>query len=98
MPGALVYVLPDAAWARRVRGIFGNEIANAHPAQAHAVVTVREDGDYTVSVRAPCARPVGADALCREFGGNGRAAAAGIERLPRDRLQEFVARLAEKCS
>jgi hypothetical protein len=97
LPGALVYLMPDAPWARRVRGIFGNEIANAHPAQAHAVVTVREDGDYTVSVRAPCARPVGADALCREFGGNGRAAAAGIERLPRDRLQEFVARLAGKC-
>ena len=95
LPGALVYVLPDAAWARRVRGIFGNEIANAHPALAHAVVTVREDGDYAVSVRAPRANPYGADALSREFQGDGRAAAAGIGRLPREELREFVARLAD---
>jgi hypothetical protein len=93
--GAIVYVLPDAAWARRVRGIFGNEVANAHPRLAHAVVTVREDGEYAVSVRSPRANPSGADALCRKFGGNGRAAAAGIGRLPRERLAEFVARLAE---
>jgi hypothetical protein len=93
--GALVYVMPDAPWARRVRGIFGNEVANAHPARAHAVVTVRDDGDYAVSVRAPRASPYGADALCRKFGGNGRAAAAGIGRLPREELREFVARLAE---
>jgi hypothetical protein len=95
LPGALVYLLPDAPWARRVRGIFGNDIANAHPAHAHALMTVRQDGDYAVSVRAPRAHPVGADALCRAFGGNGRAAAAGIERLPRERLEAFVARLAE---
>jgi hypothetical protein len=94
LPGAIVFVLPDAAWARRVRGIFGNEIANARQALAHAVVTVRADGDYAVSLRAPRANPAGADALCREFGGNGRAAAAGIGRLPRHELQEFVARLA----
>lgn len=93
--GALVYVLPDAPWARRVRGIFGNEIANADPARAHAVVTEREDGDYAVSVRAPRASPYGADALCRKFGGNGRAAAAGIGRLPRGELRQFVARLIE---
>jgi hypothetical protein len=95
LPGALVYVMPDAPWARRVRGIFGNEVAYAHPARAHAVATVREDGDYTVSVRARFAHPFGADALCGEFGGNGRAAAAGIERLARERFPEFVARLAE---
>jgi hypothetical protein len=94
LPGAVVYVLPDAAWARRVRGIFGNEVANAQQALAHAVVTVRADGDYAVSVRAPRAHPAGADALCREFGGNGRAAAAGIGRLPREELQKLVARLA----
>ena len=95
LPGAIVYVLPDAPWARRVRGIFGNEVANADRALAHAVVTVREDGDYAVSVRAPCAAPRGADAFCRTFGGNGREAAAGIGRLPRQRLDEFVVRIQE---
>jgi hypothetical protein len=95
LPGALVFVFADATWARRVRGIFGNEMANAHPRLAHALVTERDDGDYAVSVRAPRVKPQGADALCRRFGGNGRAAAAGIGRLPREELSEFVARLAE---
>jgi hypothetical protein len=79
-----------------VRGIFGNEIANAHPALAHAVVTVRDDGHYTVSVRAPREHPSGADALCRRFGGNGRDAAAGIPKLACDALPELVARLQER--
>jgi len=91
LPGALVYVLPNAPWTRRVRGIFGNEIANAHPRLAHAVLTMRDDGAYEVSVRAPRARPLGADALCRGFGnGGGRAAAAGIDRLPPLQYREFV--------
>ena len=95
LPGAMVYLLPDAPWARRVRGIFGNEIANARPTLAHAVVTVREDGDYGVSVRAPRASATDADLLCRQFGGDGRSAAAGITRLPREQLRAFVARLGE---
>lgn len=94
LPGALVYVMPDEAWARRVRGLFGNEVANARPSLAHAVMTVRDDGDYAVSVRAPRAHPHGAGALCRAFGGNGREAAAGIGRLARGDLPAFVARLA----
>jgi hypothetical protein len=96
LPGAVVHLLPDAAWARRVRGIFGNEIANGAPSLAHAVVTRRDDGDYAVSVRAPRLRPYGADALCREFGGSGREAAAGIGRLPRADFEAFVARLGAR--
>jgi hypothetical protein len=43
-----------------------------------------------VSVRAPLARAT-ADALCRKFPtGGGRAQAAGINHLPKDRLPEFV--------
>jgi hypothetical protein len=93
--GAVVYVLPDAPWTRRVRGIFGNEIANGQRQLAHAVLTTCDSGDLAVSLRAPRAHPTGADALCRQFPtGGGREAAAGIDRLPRERLPEFVARLA----
>jgi hypothetical protein len=89
-PGAAMYILPDAAWSRRVRGAFGNELALAHPARAHAVLTPDGQQGYTVSVRAPIARPMGADALCREFAtGGGREAAAGINHLPADRLGAF---------
>ena len=96
LPRARVYVLPDAAWARRVRGIFGNELANAEPGLAHAVVTATAGGGFAVSVRAPLANATGADALCRRFpGGGGRAAAAGIDELPPERLDEFVQALGE---
>ena len=96
LPTARIFILPDEPWTRRVRGIFGNEIANASPDLAHAVLTPNASGGYTVSVRAPRARPTGADALCRHFpGGGGRAAAAGIDHLPKERFHEFVEGLAE---
>jgi len=88
---ARVYVLPDAPWARRVRGVFGNELANASPDAAHAVLTGNAQSGYTVSVRAPRANPKGADALCRRFAtGGGREAAAGINRLPANELPAFM--------
>jgi len=64
---AAVYVLPDAAWSRRVNGVFGNRLAQAAPARAHAVLVTRGDG-YVVSVRAPRAHPRGAETLCTAFG------------------------------
>ncbi len=89
--GARVHVLPETPWASRVRGILINELANAEPGRAHAVLTTSGTGGFTVSVRAPLVRPAGADALCRRFaGGGGRAAAAGIDDLPRERLDEFI--------
>ena len=91
-----VYVLPDAAWCRRARGALGNHVAQRSPEIAHAILAPDAQGGYTVSVRAPRTRPTGADAFCREFvSGGGRAAAAGINHLPSDRLQEFVQRLGE---
>jgi hypothetical protein len=94
--GAPVYVLPDAAWSRRVRGAFGNELAAASPERAHAILTPNARGGYTVSVRAPRATQMGADAFCREFaGGGGRARAAGINHLPSDDVGEFIRRFGQ---
>jgi hypothetical protein len=88
---AIVYVLPDEAWSRRVRGVFGNELANRFPDLAHAILARDARGDYVVSVRAPRTAPTGADSLCRTFPtGGGRAAAAGINHLPQAELDEFV--------
>jgi hypothetical protein len=94
LSGAAVYVLPDAPWSRRVRGAFGNELANRSPKLAHAILTPNAEGGYTVSVRAPLARSMGADELCREFAtGGGRSAAAGIDHLPTDQVRDFERRL-----
>ncbi len=87
-----LYLLPAAAWARRVGGVFANHLARAAPRRAHALLTRLPDGGYVVSVRAPLEDRQGADTLCRRFPtGGGRRGAAGINRLPEDRFAEFVA-------
>jgi hypothetical protein len=74
-----------------VQGSFAHLLVEREPGRAHAVLCERSDGTYVVSVRAPRSRPQGADALCRAFtGGGGRAGAAGIDVLPRERLQQFL--------
>jgi hypothetical protein len=73
LAGTEICVLPNAPWSRRVRGIFGNELANESPDLAHAILTPNAKGSYTVSVRAPLAKRTGADALCRQFADRGRA-------------------------
>lgn len=87
-----VFSLPNEAWARRISGVFGNELANQAPAQAHAVLTLNpNEQDYTVSVRAPLNNRVGADELCSAFAtGGGRKAAAGINQLPVAEQANFI--------
>jgi hypothetical protein len=86
-----VFQLPDQAWARRVSGVFGNDLANQYPDRAHAVVTEKNNGRFLVSVRAPLSNKRGADQICRQFAtGGGRSAAAGINDLPADELSHFV--------
>lgn len=86
-----VYILPDTAWARRVSGVFSNELANQYPDRAHAVLNHTALGDYQVSVRAPLTNNIGADKLCSTFAtGGGRQSAAGINHLPVDQLPTFI--------
>jgi len=93
--GATLFVLPDAAWCRRIHGFFANQVARQHPKRAHALL-VAGRGGYTVSVRAPVENPRGADALCLKFEtGGGRQAAAGINRLPEADYSRFVAEFSK---
>lgn len=87
-----VYLFPADAWARRVSGVYGNQLATANPSRAHALLTELPQGGYVVSVRAPLNNKSGADDLCRQFPtGGGRKAAAGINELPVAMYDEFVA-------
>ena len=91
-----VIVLPAESWARRASGVYGNELAQADPSRAFAVLTEKSDGGYQVSVRAPLSNRVGADAICRQFEtGGGRQAAAGINHLPQSEFDRFVAVVAD---
>lgn len=86
-----VFVLPNEAWARRVSGVYSNDLANAKPARGHAVLTEKANGNYLVSVRAPLENKTGADDLCRRYPtGGGRKAAAGINDLPAAMLDDFI--------
>lgn len=88
---AAVFILPNQAWARRVSGVYSNDLTNQFPARAHAVLTEKSNGNYLISVRAPLNNKTGADTLCRRFPtGGGRAAAAGVNDLPKAQLQDFV--------
>jgi hypothetical protein len=85
------FVLPNESWARRVSGVYSNQLANDNPDRGHAVLTVKPNGNYLVSVRAPLNNKKGAAVLCMQFPtGGGREAAAGINDLPADMLANFL--------
>ena len=86
-----VHILPDQPWARRVSGVYGNELARNHPSRAHALITKTNQGFYRVSVRAPLTNKKHADTLCMKFPtGGGRKGAAGINELPTNMFDSFI--------
>ena len=88
--GSYAVILPDDASSRRISGIWANELASAHPDRAHAILTDRGSA-YQVSIRAPLATRRGAVDLANQFEtGGGRAAAAGINVLPKSDLDGFL--------
>jgi hypothetical protein len=90
-PGAVVFMLPDAAWARRASGTLANDKAKAHGGSAVAIVSPKTEGGFLVSVRVPKDFSVSAEAFCRRFPtGGGRKTAAGINHLPNEELESFT--------
>ncbi|HSS37953.1 MAG TPA: DHH family phosphoesterase [Polyangia bacterium] len=93
--GAVLFVLPDAAWSRRVSGTLANDLAKAHAGDAVALLSPRSSeagGGYVVSIRVPRDARISAEAFCRRFPtGGGRRTAAGINHLPADALDDFGA-------
>ena len=87
--GSAYAVLPDAAWSRRVIGVYANKLSQRHPKTAHAVLVTKEGG-YMVSIRAPAGNPIGASLAARMFhSGGGREGAAGIDFLPSGELERL---------
>lgn len=85
-----MFIFPNKPWARRVSGVYSNQLARDNPDRAHALLTENANGTYQISVRAPLNNKNGADDLCRQFPtGGGRKAAAGVNELPADMLDAF---------
>jgi hypothetical protein len=89
-PGALLYVMPDETWARRVIGTLANDLAKANAGSAVAILSPKTGG-YVVSLRVPRDSKVGADDFCRRFPtGGGRRTAAGVNHLPPGEVESFA--------
>jgi hypothetical protein len=87
--GALI--LPDKPWARRVSGVYSNQLSNDYPERAHLILTEKADGDFLVSIRAPQTQLEGADEIAGQFStGGGRKGAAGINALPESSITRLV--------
>lgn len=86
-----IYRFPADPWCRRVAGVFSNEKAREREDLAHALLIDNGDNTIMASIRAPLTNRTGADKLCRSFpSGGGRPAAAGINELPDEMLNEFI--------
>lgn len=87
----IVIELDNADWARRISGVYGNQLANDNPDKAIVVLTKNEDHSYRVSLRAPINNKQGAGDICSQFDtGGGRAAAAGINTLLENELLRLI--------
>jgi hypothetical protein len=86
-----IVLLPEGPASRRMSGLFSNEKVYTEPDLAHATFTTLGDGTgYRVSIRAPKARPKGADVLASLFPtGGGRAGAGGVNALPFAKCDDF---------
>ena len=84
--------LPAGAASSRIAGLFGNALVEEEPELAFAVLTELDDGaNFRVSIRAPRERSSGSAAdIASDFGGGGRAAAAGIDALSEADLARFI--------
>ncbi|MEE9335267.1 MAG: DHH family phosphoesterase [Granulosicoccaceae bacterium] len=96
---AAVIVFPMEAFARRVSGVYANQLAQQHPDRAHALLSALPGDGFLVSVRAPMNNKTGADDLVRQFEtGGGRKAAAGINFLPEADVDRFCDALRKQYS
>lgn len=85
-----IVILENEKWAKRVSGVYANQLAQENPNRAHAMLTKNDNGGFLVSVRAPLKNKTGADELCRQFdSGGGRKAAAGINNLAQADYEKF---------
>ncbi len=86
-----IFLLPEAAWSRRIRGAYANKLARESPEQALAVLSETRDNGYTVSIRVPRSGRITADQFCLGYAtGGGRATAGGINYLTKNDLHDFI--------
>ena len=91
-----IFIFPNEEWCRRVCGTSINKLAREEPYLAHSLLVEKHDGTFQISVRAPLAKPYGAEKLCIKFAGGGRAMAAGINDLVPEEVELFFEAFEEQ--
>ncbi len=87
----LAVQLPNAAWANRISGTYGNLLAAENRDKAIVVASSNPDQSLTISLRAPKNHPYGAADICNQFAtGGGREGAAGVNQLAVAELDRFI--------
>ncbi|MGO1250418.1 DHH family phosphoesterase [Psychrobacter sp.] len=84
-------LLEDAAWARRISGTYGNQLAAKNPDKPVIIASHNAEGSLAISLRAPKNNPYGASTICSQFAtGGGREGAAGVNKLPKSDIDAFI--------
>lgn len=97
MPGAILMLLPDQPWARRIIGVLANELTQDQPDCAIGILSPDSNAGFAVSIRTPLHCSAGAAEFCLGFdSGGGRQLAGGINHLPLADLDKFLQRF-EAC-
>lgn len=88
---AILYVLPDQSWARRISGEFANQLATDNPSKSCAVIVPKTNSAFVVSIRSAMPDLHPANTFCGRFlTGGGRRSAGGVNILPASELDHFV--------
>lgn len=86
-----VISLAESMASVRYSGTYSNHLSQQHPQQAFLILTSVDENHYRVSIRAPLDAPSGANMLAGNFDtGGGRSRAAGINKLPKDKLNMLI--------
>lgn len=94
-----VVELPNAPWANRINGTYGNILAAENRDKAIVIASDNSQNGLTISLRAPKNNPYGAADICSQFAtGGGREGAAGINALPITELSRFVQLVSQTYS
>lgn len=87
----IALLLEDAAWARRISGTYGNQLAAQNPEKPVVIASYNAEGSLAISLRAPKNNPYGASTICSQFAtGGGREGAAGVNKLPKSEIGSFI--------
>ena len=92
LPGGCAWMLPATTGARRARGLVAQHLRARAGDRVVLIIAPDGRGHVDISLRCPIGAARPASAFARRYdGGGGRATAAGIDKLPVDRLPALLA-------